>query len=68
MPGVSLVFEDLADDDRLSAEEIAAEVESRTGSEIYANLVKFSLSVLQSRTKSKTLRVDAAYEKELLDS
>ena len=67
VPGVSLVFQDIAEDDRLSADEIAAEVENRTGSEIYANLVKFCLSVLQSRTKIKTLRVDDAYEKELLD-
>lgn len=68
VPGVSLVFQDLAEDDRLSAEEIAAEVENRTGSEIYANLVRFCLSVLQTRTKIKTLRVDDAYEKELLES
>lgn len=68
VPGISLVLPELADEDRLDADEIATEVESSTGSESYGNLVRFCLSVLQSRSKIKELSIDdRTYEMALLE-
>ncbi|WPG98746.1 Hypothetical protein R9X50_00154000 [Acrodontium crateriforme] len=65
-PGVSIVMPDLADDERLDADEVAAAVELHSG-ERYADFVRFCLSMLQMRSKIKLTSVDEHYESMLLN-
>lgn len=66
-PGISLLIPELGEDEKLDAHEVAGHVRTATSSEVYADLVRACLSVVQIRSKIKQSDLDSEYVKALLD-